>query len=413
VLCVENKLVVYLKKSIFILIISLKMNMRKLYLIGIACVLYVSVAAQTVDRTKGRGLNIASIDSMVSRLMTAGKVTGLGLGIIKDGKVMYVKSYGYKNKPKGTLNDTSTCFYAASLSKAVFAYLAMQLVDEGKLDLDKPLYQYLPKPLPEYEAYKDLAGDERWKSITGRMCLDHTTGFPNMRWFNPKGNQKLEIFFQPGSRFAYSGEGINLLQFIIEQLTGKQLETLAEERIFKPFGMTRTAYVWQSRFESDYANGHLENQDTIKKRRRSTAQGAGSMETTIADYTRFMAAVMRQESLSAKTWKEMLKPQIYIHSVRQFPTLDTMTTKANDAIGLSYGLGFDLFKSPYGQVFFKAGHDDGWEHLGMGVPGQKMAYVVMTNSSNGEGIFKELFELLSGVTIPWVWENYIPYNQKQ
>lgn len=121
---------------------------------------------------------------------------------------------------------------------------------------------------------------------------------------------------------------------------------------------------------------------------------------------------MRKERLSAKTWQEMLRPQIYIHSARQFPTLDTATTKAYDAMGLSYGLGFDLFKSAKGPVFFKAGHDDGWEHLGMGVPDQKTAYVVMTNSSNGESIFKELFEKLGGLTIPWQWENYIPYNQK-
>ncbi|HEY8929570.1 MAG TPA: serine hydrolase domain-containing protein [Mucilaginibacter sp.] len=351
-------------------------------------------------------------DATVQDLMAKGQVTGLCLGIIKNGRIAYVQAYGYGNKAKGTLNDTSTCFYAASLSKAVFAYLCMQFVDEGKLALDKPLYQYLPKPLPEYEAYKDLVGDDRWKLLTARMCLAHTTGFPNMRWMNPRGNQKLEIFFQPGSKFAYSGEGMNLLQFVLEHITGQPLETLAEERIFRPFGMVRTGYVWQPRFESDYANGHLENQDTLKKRRRSTAQAAGSMETTIADYTRFLAAVTRHERLSERSWNEMIRPQIYIHSVKQFPTLDTATTKANDAIGLAYGLGFDLFSSPKGQVFFKAGHDDGWQHFGMVIPAQKDAYIVMTNSSNGESIFKELFEKLSGVTIPWYWENYIPYNQK-
>jgi CubicO group peptidase (beta-lactamase class C family) len=381
-------------------------SMKSLCFLGMVWLLGASASAQTKTATN-------DIDATVTQLMDAGKVTGLCLGLVKDGKVVYVKAYGYKNKAKGTLNDTSTCFYAASLSKAVFAYLAMQFVDEGKLDLDKPLYQYLPKPLPEYAAYKDLAGDERWKLLTAWMCLAHTTGFPNMRWMNPKGTEKLEIFFPPGSRYAYSGEGINLLQFVIEQMTGQPLEALAEARIFQPFGMARTSLVWQPRFESDYANGHLENQDTLKKRRRSTAQGAGSMETTIADYTRFIAAVMKKQNLSTKAWNEMLRPQIYIHSLRQFPTLDTATTKANDAIGLSYGLGFDLFNTPYGTVFFKAGHDDGWEHFGLGVPGQRMAYIVMTNSSNGESIFKELFEKLAGVTIPWKWENYIPYNQKR
>ena len=117
-------------------------------------------------------------------------VTGLCIGIINDNKVNCVKTYGYKNKPANQLNDTATCFYAASLSKPVFAYLVMQLVDKGVINLDTPLYKYLPKPLPEYENYKDLVGDERWKLITARHCLNHTTGFPNWRQLNPKRHSK-------------------------------------------------------------------------------------------------------------------------------------------------------------------------------------------------------------------------------
>jgi CubicO group peptidase (beta-lactamase class C family) len=101
--------------------------------------------------------------------MYKAEVTGLCPGIINDNKVAYVKSYGYKNAAKSELNDTTTCFYAASLAKPLFAYLVMQLVDEKVIDPDKPLYTYLPKPLPGYENYKDLAGDDRWKLITARI----------------------------------------------------------------------------------------------------------------------------------------------------------------------------------------------------------------------------------------------------
>jgi CubicO group peptidase (beta-lactamase class C family) len=350
------------------------------------------------------GAQSVETDALVKKLMDTAHVTGLCLGMIKNNQVVFVKAYGYKNKPKGLLNDTSTCFYGASLSKAVFAYLALQLVDEGKLDLDKPLYQYLPKPLPDYEQFKDLAGDERWKLITGRMCLDHTTGFPNLRQFN---NNKLEIVFKPGTRYAYSGEGINLLQFAVEIITGKPLEELATTHIFKPFGMTRTSYIWQSRFESDFANGHIAKEDTLAKRRRGRANAAGSMETTIADYTRFMAAVMQGKGLSKKMRAEMLRPQIAINSRFQFPTFIPDTA---DNHGLAYGLGWGLLPTPNGQAFFKEGHDDGWVHFSMGLPAKKEAYVVMCNASSGESIFKELFEKLSGITIPWYWEHYTPYN---
>jgi hypothetical protein len=90
--------------------------------------------------------------------------------------------------------------------------------------------------------------------------------------------------------------------------------------------------------------------------------------------------------------------------------LNTKTTKANDQIHLAYGLGWGLFQTSKGEAFFKEGHDDGWVHYVIGFPATKEAFVVMCNSSNGESIFKELFENLAGVTIPWYWENYIPYK---
>jgi CubicO group peptidase (beta-lactamase class C family) len=70
---------------------------------------------------------------------------------------------------------------AASLTKAVFAYLVLQLADKRLLDLDKPVYQYLPKPLPEYPDYTDLATDPRYQRITARRLLSHTSGLPNWR----------------------------------------------------------------------------------------------------------------------------------------------------------------------------------------------------------------------------------------
>ena len=100
----------------------------------------------------------------------------------------------------------------------------MQMVEAGELNFDASIATYLPKPLPEYDKYKDLAGDERWRKITPRILLSHTAGFANFTALEP--DQKLRIHWEPGTHFAYSGEGINLLQFVIEQKTGRSLTDL-------------------------------------------------------------------------------------------------------------------------------------------------------------------------------------------
>lgn len=387
--------------------------MNKIYLLLLLIIIIANPAAaqqKIIPRPDGKTITTASIDASVKRLMDTAYVTGLCLGIIADNKISYVKGYGYSNKAKIQLNDTATCFSAASFSKPVFAYLVMQLVDKGIIDLDKPLFTYLPKPLPEYENYKDLSGDDRWKLITARHCLDHTTGFPNWRQLNPHNNQKLEIFFTPGERYAYSGEGITLLQFVLEIITNTKLEDLAKDNVFNPFNMTRTSYVWQPSFVNNFADGHNTSEEILPKIRMTAANAAGSMETTIADYTRFVAAVLRGERLTIKSKQEMLSPQIGIYTKRQFPSLKNDTTSINKKINLSYGLGWGLFKSPYGFAFFKEGHNDGWEHYNINFPDKKMSVVIMTNSSNGESIFKELVETITGVTIPWEWEGFTPYN---
>ena len=123
----------------------------------------------------------SSIDA-VEKLMQSAQVPGLALALISDGKVSLVKSFGKRDVARDLPLATDTVMYGASLTKATFAYLVMQLVDEGKIELDRPIGTYLPKPLPDYPRYSDLAGDPRWRKLTMRMLLDHTTGFANFRW---------------------------------------------------------------------------------------------------------------------------------------------------------------------------------------------------------------------------------------
>src|SRR6202158_961596 len=192
----------------------------------------------TVKRLDGSAIATAEIDATVTRLMRAAEVTGVSIAILNDGKIAHLKSYGIADKEKSLPLTEDSVMTAASFTKVAFAYLVMQLVDENILDLDQPVYKYLPKPLPEYPEYKDLANDPRAKRITARMLLSHTSGFPNWRAF--EDDRKLKIHFEPGSRYGYSGEGIVLLQLVVETITKKPLEELMQQHLFQPFWMTRT-----------------------------------------------------------------------------------------------------------------------------------------------------------------------------
>ena len=368
--------------------------------------------AASVKRLDGSTIAAAEIDATVIRLLAAGKVTGAGIAILNDGKIVYVTGYGLRDV-KGALPLTQdTIMSAASLTKSTFAYMVMQLVQEDVLDLDKPVYQYLPMALPEYRFYKDLAGDDRYKKITSRMLLDHTSGFPNWRWFTD--DKKLRIYFEPGSRFAYSGEGISLLQLVIEVITKKPVEDLLRERIFTPLGMTRTSMTWKPQFESNHADGYDEQGNSLGPQRRTRADAAGSMLTTPADFAKLMQAMMQGTGLGKETRDQMLSAQISIRSKREFPSLSTESTEANKPIRLSYGLGWGLYWTPYGKAFFKEGHDDGWRNYAVCFDGPKIGIVILTNSSNGEAIYKELLEtLLRNTYTPIEWEGFTPYNTSQ
>jgi CubicO group peptidase (beta-lactamase class C family) len=363
-----------------------------------------------VKRLNGSALTPEEIDGTVLRLMRAAEVTGVGITIFNNGRVAYSKTYGLRDVEKQLLLTEDSVMAGASLSKAAFAYLVMQLVADRRLDLDRPVQEYLPKPLPEYPSYRDLADDLRYKEITGRMLLSHTSGFPNLRWLSP--DRKLSIHFAPGSRYAYSGEGIQLLQLVVETIGGKPLQGLMQERVFRPLNMSRTSMVTEQRFEDDYANGYDEWGRSLGHQQRKTSSAAGSMQTTLHDFTRFMQAVIDGRGLPKSARESMLTPQIQIFSEHQFPTLDTAATEENKAIRLSYGLGWGLFWTPYGKAFFKEGHDEGFRHYTVVFDKPKDGIVIMTNSSNGEGIFKNLLESLLGNTFtPIAWEGFTPYNE--
>lgn len=143
----------------------------------------------------------------------------------------------------GRAVSADTLFPAASLGKLAFAYAALQLVDEGKLDLDRPLKDYLTDDAP--------AG-EREARITARHVLSHSSGLPNWR---QRPDEPYTSGFEPGTGFRYSGEGFYLLQRCVEKITGVGAEEFMQHRMAN-LGMRSWTYLWRADASSRLAHGY-------------------------------------------------------------------------------------------------------------------------------------------------------------
>ncbi len=374
---------------------------------------------QNIIRLDKTEISAINLDKKIDSLMKIANVQGLAVTVLNRNEPVYKKSFGYKNLRTKEPIKNETNFYGASLSKPVFAVMVMQLVEKGILDLDKPLQDYLPKPIYSYKQtkkwhdnYQDLKEDSSYVKITARMCLNHTSGFPNWRWDEP--DQKLRVKTIPGSRYSYSGEGLVYLQVVLEHLLNKPLEQMMQENIFRPLKMNHSSYTWQSEFEKDYCLGHNTTGEPYQKDKDNDARAASTLETTLNDYTLFTEAVLKDKLLEKSTSKTMFTQQIKIRSIAQFGPLRLQDSNANDNIDLGYGLGWVLLQSPYGTGAFKEGHGDGFQHYSIIFPETGTGIIIMSNSDNAESIFKELLETAIGdIYTPWKWENYIPYNQKE
>jgi CubicO group peptidase (beta-lactamase class C family) len=358
----------------------------------------------------------AAIDAEVSRVMAHTQANGMALAVIDHGKVTYVQSYGIRNAKREPLTK-DTVMYGASLTKTVFAYTAMQLVDQGKLNLDIPIMADLDRPLPsygpdpvfpdKYGPYKDLADDPRWEKITPRMCLTHSTGFSNFWFIEP--DQKLHIHFDPGTQFSYSGEGFILLQFAIEhgraaQGLGLDVGDLAKTN-FERLGMLRTSLTWRNGQDPNVADGWNDQGQPMPHDKRSKVRAAGSMNTTINDLSKFAAALVRGDGLSASSRAEITKQQMHITTAHQFPLFQLALPVTAQRKDLYTGLGVITFDGPQGHGFFKGGHDGQTANSMVCIEAGQRCALILSNDVRSETGFAELIRFVLGETgVPYDWE---------
>ena len=369
--------------------------------------------ANGIRRLDGSTISLQEADAFAKKTLEASLVTGAQLAVLNRGRLVWSAAYGLRRREPELPMGRETTTWAASITKSVFATYVMQLVERGEFNLDLPIARQLPQPLNEYEAYKETASelvrDPAWAAVTPRMLLAHTSGLANFANIEP--NKKMHLQFKPGTQFRYSGEGINLVQFIIEQKKRRPLNELLQDAIFTPLGMTRTGVIYRKEFEADVADRYDTEEKFRSQTRRFPGRAAGSMTTSADDLARFASALLADKIVKASTRAEMLRPFIRLKSLHQFAILPNEgESEEADKVGLAYGVGWGLLtRTRFGPAFFKEGHGDGAQNYMICFERQKSCMILLTNSDNGELAFRSLLETILGDTVtPWEWEGYTP-----
>lgn len=336
------------------------------------------------------------LEAALPELMRKATVPGLEIALIENGKTFWLGDFGVKNATTNQPVTHDTIFEAASLSKTVFAYGVLKLVDQGKLSLDTPLATYLPKPYIE--------GDDRLKLITARYVLSHRTGLPNWRG----DGHALTIRFTPGERFSYSGEGFVYLQKVVEQITGKPLNDYLSEAVFVPLGMNSSSYIWRPDYDDRTATGHDADGHPVDIDKPKDANAAASLHTTAADYAIFVDTVLTGKGLRPETFKQMEAPQIAVD-----PTCTNCTDRIPKELSkeLFWGLGWGIAKTDRGEVVWHWGDNGAFKCFVAANLKRRNAVVLFTNGENGLSIAKEVVQLASGQDLPpFGWLKYDSYD---
>jgi CubicO group peptidase (beta-lactamase class C family) len=325
----------------------------------------------------------------IRQILKDGRVPALSYAVIREGKIVEAEAIGVRDASTGISVDVNTVFEAASLSKPVFAYAVLQLVDAGVLSLDMPLSKFVA------DYVKD---DPRGASITVRDVLSQTSGLPNWR----SKETPLKTYFQPGARFSYSGEGFVWLQRVVEATTGEPLNAVMSRLVFEPLNMKQSSYVWRADFEANFARPHDAQPAPTNKRRPTRPNAASSLHATATDYARFLQAVLSGARLKSETAKLWLEPQVNVGwRCIQCIAADAPESDQHIAWGLGWGL------EPDQGSFFHWGDNEQFKAFVVGTPATGSAVIVFTNGYNGMAIMPQVVgQLMSGDNPALTWLNY-------
>lgn len=305
------------------------------------------------------------------------RLPGLSIATLSDGQVNWAATYGVRRSGEPGTVDDRTVFEAASMSKPLFACAVLRLVNDGILDLDTPLDEYLDAPYaPEAPATSE---------ITARMVLTHTTGLPN--WRRGGDSAPLYLVGTPGGGFGYSGEGYVYLQTVMEALVGSAAGPYLKAQLLDPLGMPGSSYTWLETYADNYGHGHDEDGAPRDYPFSDRANAAASLYTTPLEYAQYLLALMHGDA-------RLLPPE----------SIEQMLTPASErAENFFVGLGWGLCRTiPGRQIIYHSGsNSSGHRCLCAFEREAGTGFVVMSNGMGGATLRRHVADTIyPGAGIP-------------
>jgi CubicO group peptidase (beta-lactamase class C family) len=327
-------------------------------------VLLLSLAA--VRPAAAQGALRERLDSFVRAEMARQKVPGVAIGIVKNGKVVLAKGYGFANLEHQVPVRPETLFQSGSLGKQFTAMAVMLQVEAGKLTLEDPLTKFFPE------------APASWSTLTVRHLLNHTSGLPDLEgkldYRKDYSDEDLARYayalpleFTPGSRWSYSNTGYVLLGIIVNRVAGTFYGDILRERVFKPAGMTTARIINEADIIPHRAAGYrlvqgeLKNQEWVAPSLNTT--GDGSLYVSVRDMLAWDAAVQARALLTPESWKEILSP-----------------ARLNSGATFPYGFGWQIEERGGKPLHQHGGWWQGFTTLFSRFVGDSLSIIVLTNS---------------------------------
>lgn len=362
----------------------------QLMLIAILVLNFLGLPGYSQEETSffsnGKEIPVDEFDRKIELALEALKIPGASIGVIENNQIVYHSNYGYKDRVEKEKVDETTVFEAASISKIFFLYAVSQVIEKGLLDPEKPMYQYLK--------HDQLDHDERYKKITPRMILSHTSGLENWKRMNKKDT--LEIMADPGTKFIYSGEGYNYLADVLSVILDQSYEEYMDSLVLQPLQLEQTflKYIGTETAEvgpTNYAVGHTEQGEPIEKWKNLEAVPASGIHTTAGEVARLITAMFDQHHLKQESLDRLTEGVI------------PMGPGGND-VSLQMTMGFFLIEKADQKIIGFSGRNYGFQSEIFYSVNDKRGLVFLTNSNHGSFLIKELNQLAANLDLSFLFQ---------